>query len=150
MVNAKFKFRDISYGLQKLRDFLLGRKHTLHGRFPPMVAPRTLPPANIPRGPDTKYSDKYYFQRNAFNSVYPPIVAPVAEGPPLKKDQVRKGTPSGAMRPDAICFNFAPTPGSAWWWDGHCYYECEPESSSPPTPSQEKDSLCPPDQKIIK
>ena len=102
MSKTKNKFRDISYGLQKLRDFLLGRKHTLHGRFPPMMASRTLPPADVPRGPDTKYSDKYYFQRNAFNSVHPPVVAPVAEGPPLIKPKTKPGAPRGTMPPNAV------------------------------------------------
>ncbi|XP_047532588.1 uncharacterized protein LOC125067835 [Vanessa atalanta] len=146
MSKKKYNFRDVSYGLQKLRNFLLGRKHTLHGRFPPLLAPRTIPPAEIPRGPDFKYSDKYYFKRNAFNSVLPPVVAPVAEGPPILKDPVKK-IASTVIPPDAICFNYAPTPGPAWWWDGHCYYEnvpdpiCAPQQSSspcPPSPEQQQ------------
>ncbi|CAG4943830.1 unnamed protein product [Parnassius apollo] len=85
MAKYKLRFRDVSSGLQKLRDFLLGRKHTLHGRFPPTLAPRTIPPPDIPRGPDYKYSKQYYFKRNALDSVKPPVVAPVAEGRPLAK-----------------------------------------------------------------
>lgn len=104
MSKIKIKIRDVSYGLQKLRDFLLGRKHTLHGRFPPMIAPRTLPPPDLPRGPDTKYSDKYYYQRDAFNSVLPPVVAPVAEGPPIVKNKSSKCASRGSMPPNAVSF----------------------------------------------
>ncbi|CAK1542157.1 unnamed protein product [Leptosia nina] len=39
----------------------------------------------------------------------------------LQKDHRSKKT--GPLKPDAICFNTPPTPGPAWWWDGHCYYE---------------------------
>ncbi|XP_045450333.1 NADH dehydrogenase [ubiquinone] 1 alpha subcomplex subunit 7-like [Melitaea cinxia] len=144
---SKKKFRDVSYVLQKLRKFLLGREHTLHGRFPPLVAPRTTPPAEIPRGPDTKYSENYYYKRNAFHSVQPPVIAPIAEGPPILNDPVKK-IETKVIRPDAICFNFAPTPGPAWWWDGHCYYESVPDPPNPSSAPQENDPYCPnPDQK---
>lgn len=98
---SKKKFRDVSYVLQKLRNFLLGREHTLHGRFPPLVAPRTIPPAEIPRGPDSKYSEKYYYKRNAFHSVQPPVIAPIAEGPPILNEPVKKIEPK-VIRPDAV------------------------------------------------
>lgn len=98
---TKYKFRDVSYGLQKLRDFLLGRKHILHGRFPPNIAPRTIPTADLPRGPDTPYSQNYYYRRNAFHSVQPPVVAPIAEGPPLIQDPTQKAK-AGGVRADAV------------------------------------------------
>ncbi|XP_059061536.1 uncharacterized protein LOC131854438 [Achroia grisella] len=137
MGKPKWNFRDISLGLQILREFLLGRKHNLHGRFPPKMAPRTIPSPDIPRGPDDKYSNQYYFKRNAFNSVKPPVVAPIAEGPSMNRDPTKKAMPGG-VRPDAVCFSYLPSPGPAWWWDGHCYYECVPDPPpSPPPP-------CPP------
>lgn len=101
-MSKKFQFRDVSIGIQKLRDFLLGRKHVLHGRFPPTLAPRTLPPADLNRGClDSRYADKYYYQRSAYNSVEPPVVAPIAEGPPLSYDRTTKA-PVGGIRADAV------------------------------------------------
>ncbi|XP_045776119.1 uncharacterized protein LOC123874660 [Maniola jurtina] len=141
-MSKKFEFRDVSSGFQKLRNFLLGRKHVLHGRFPPLLSPRTLPPPDIPRGPDSKYSDMYYYQRSVYNSIQPPVVAPIAEGPPILRDPTKKAA-AGGIRADAISFNSAPTPGPAWWWDGHCYYECVPDPSSYPSPAQEPDPYCP-------
>lgn len=87
MSKPKFRFRDVSNGLRKFRDFLLGRKYTLHGRFPPELAPRSIPPADIPRSMQPKYSEQYYFKRSAINSVKPPVVAPVGECPPLTKGE---------------------------------------------------------------
>ncbi|VVC96972.1 unnamed protein product [Leptidea sinapis] len=119
----KIDYRDISDGLKKLRDFLLGRKHNLHGRFMPFISPRSIPPAEIPRCPEYKYSNQYYHKRNVFHSVHPPIVAPIAEGPPLEGDPGKK-----SLRPECLCFPCPPTPGPVWWWDGHCYYETVPDS----------------------
>lgn len=101
MSKHKWDFRDVSLGLKKLREFLLGRKHTLHGRFPPIVSSRTVPPPDIPRGPEIKYSNHYYHQRNVMNSVLPPVVAPVAEGPPLNQD-LKKKTEPGGIKPDTV------------------------------------------------
>ncbi|XP_053611528.1 uncharacterized protein LOC128675847 [Plodia interpunctella] len=136
----KFDFRDVSLGLKILRDFLLGRKHTLHCRFQPIIAPRSIPTPDIPRGPVYKYSNQYYCNRNVYDSVKPPVVAPVAQGPPLNQDPFKKTQPGG-IPPESVCFNFAPTPGDAWWWDGHCYYECvpEPQPYCPERPSPPKD-----------
>nr|XP_021205873.1 uncharacterized protein LOC101735561 isoform X2 [Bombyx mori] len=39
MSKPKWDFRDISKGLKIFRDILLGRKHNLHGRFPPLMSP---------------------------------------------------------------------------------------------------------------
>ncbi|KAJ0175110.1 hypothetical protein K1T71_009251 [Dendrolimus kikuchii] len=136
MSRHKWDFRDVSAGLQFLREFLLGRKHHLHGRFPPLIAPRTIPPPDIPRGPEYKYSKQYYYKRNALHSVLPPVVAPVAEGPPVDRDRTKKSQPGG-MKPDSVPFNCAPTPGLPWWWDGHSYYENQPDPCCPPCP-------CPP------
>ncbi|KAG6441606.1 hypothetical protein O3G_MSEX001876 [Manduca sexta] len=127
---GNWSFRDVSLGLQKLREFLLGRKHTLHGRFPTMISPRTIPTPDIPRGPDEHYSNKYYFTRHARDSVLPPVIAPVAEGPPMCRDPFKKAKPGG-VPPDSVCFNCAPTPGPTWWWDGHFYYETQPDCSPP-------------------
>lgn len=79
----KLDFKDISLGLRILREFLLGRPHelkSLHVRFPPMLAPRTIPRPDIPRGPDPKYSQFQYCTRSAQRSVKPPVIAPVGEG----------------------------------------------------------------------
>ncbi|CAG9566108.1 unnamed protein product [Danaus chrysippus] len=137
------KFRDVSYGLQKLRDFLLGRKHILHARFLPNIAPRTIPTADLPRGPDTPYSQNYYCRRNVFHSVHPPVVAPIAEGPPLIQDPTQK-VKVGGVRADALLFDFAPTPGTPWWWDGHFYYELVPDPPASPPPKASQPDPCAP------
>ncbi|CAH2982146.1 unnamed protein product [Chilo suppressalis] len=87
-MSKKWAFRDVSILLQEIRNFLLGRKHTLHPRFPLKVSPRSIPPADIPRAPEYKYSNQYYYERNAFDSVKPPVVAPVAEGGGLSRNTV--------------------------------------------------------------
>lgn len=71
-------FRDVSKGLARIREILLGRKFVNRHRFPPLISPRSIPPPDVPRGPENKYSDQYYGSRNAMNSVKPPVVAPVA------------------------------------------------------------------------
>lgn len=73
-------FRDVSIGIKKIREFLLGRKFVFHHRFLPRLSPRSIPKPDVPRGPEYKYSAQYYFKRDAMNSVRPPVVAPIAEG----------------------------------------------------------------------
>ncbi|CAH0605891.1 unnamed protein product [Chrysodeixis includens] len=130
---VKFEFRDVSTGFQKIREFLLGRKYIQHQRYQPTVAPRSIPPPDIPRGPEVKYANHYYARRNVFNSVRPPVVAPFGEGKP-------KGRPRDpcAKKPGALSFSCPPTPGPPWWFDGHCYYEYIETAAS-------NQSGCPPD-----
>lgn len=103
MSKYKWDFRDVSVGIRMLREFLLGRKHTLHGRFPPLISPRTIPPPDIPRGPDYKYSQQYYIKRHAMNSVKPPVVAPVAEGPSAQFDPTKINPHGCGLKPDTVC-----------------------------------------------
>ncbi|CAG9790925.1 unnamed protein product [Diatraea saccharalis] len=146
--NPKWEFRDVSLLLQIFRDFLLGRKHTLHPRFPLKVASRSIPQPDIPRSPDIKYSNQYYYARNAFDSVKPPVVAPIAEGPAAGGDPTVKPKVSG-VRPDSVCLPGLPIPGTPWAWDGHRYFECVPDVDRrptcpppPPPPPREDDSPC--------
>lgn len=92
-VPKQWDFRDISSGLAKMREFLLGRKYVYHNRFPPLISPRTIPPPDIPRGPEYKYSNQWYGNRNAMGSVKPPVVAPIAEG---LADASKKSSTCGA------------------------------------------------------
>lgn len=80
MPKQKFPHRDVSTVLQRIRELLLGRKHTLHLRFPKAIAPRTIPPVDLSRNLDSKYSEQYYYTRSAMDSVKPPVVAPIALG----------------------------------------------------------------------
>lgn len=105
MKKPKLEFRDISLGLQMLRSFLLGREHKLHNRFPPLIAPRTIPPPDIPRAPEYKYSKQYYSDRHAYDSVKPPVVAPVALGPPIGNDP-RKQSIEGGIKADTVSLLF--------------------------------------------
>lgn len=85
---VQWSYRDVSTLLQTFRNFLLGRKHTLHPRFPCAIAPRSIPRPDIPRNMDYKYSEQYYVNRNSKDSVYPPVVAPIAMG--AKGDTILK------------------------------------------------------------
>ncbi|XP_041980677.1 uncharacterized protein LOC121734257 [Aricia agestis] len=116
-MSDKIKFRDVYDGIQTFRNFLLGRKYTLHNRFLPFISPRSIPRPDIPKSSVVKYSDNYYAQRHVFDSVKPPVIAPVAEA--LPADQ------KCGESTEAVCFQSAPTPGRVWWWDGHSYYEDE-------------------------
>ncbi|KAL0821201.1 hypothetical protein ABMA28_005810 [Loxostege sticticalis] len=127
MSRSKWDYRDVSVLLQAIRNFLLGRKHTLHPRFPCKVSARSIPCPDIPRSPEDKYSAMYYHQRNPFQSVKPPVVAPVALG--NKKEKIK---------PESVKLPGLPTPGAPWWWDGHSYFECTSPAPEPPPPP------CPP------
>ncbi|XP_022824759.1 formin-like protein 14 [Spodoptera litura] len=144
MVNKpgfKFDFRDVSSGIQKLREFLLGRKYVQHNRFPPLIAPRSIPPPDVPRGPEqtNRYSDMYYTNRDVLGSVKPPVVAPIAEG--LRGGDGKLKIDRKKMDTRKLLFECPPTPGCTWWWDAHCYYKdicptpppCPP--FAPPSPS---------------
>ncbi|CAH2049313.1 unnamed protein product, partial [Iphiclides podalirius] len=99
------------------------------------MAPRSIPPPDIPRGVQLKYSAQYYFDRNALNSVKPPVEGPVAEGPPLTTAGKDKTSPCATKAQSKICFDRVPTPGPAWWWDGHCFYECTGNQANPKEPT---------------
>lgn len=101
MKRRGFEYRDVSLFFQMLRELLLGRPHNLHNRFPPALAPRTIPTPDIPRGPNDGYAKKYYYTRSASRSVKPPVVAPVAEGPPIKRDPTMKAE-AGGISPDSV------------------------------------------------
>lgn len=158
---VNFEFRDVSSGFQALREFLLGRKYKFHNRFAAIISPRSIPPPDIPRGPEVKYANQWYANRNALNSVKPPVVAPVAEGKP----KGAKVNPCYA-KADALAFNCPPTPGPPWWFDGHCYYEyietsaqdsCPPpgdpcqqpptKKCPPPCPEKKEEPKCTPPPK---
>ncbi|KAJ8718549.1 hypothetical protein PYW08_002786 [Mythimna loreyi] len=127
-----WEFRDVSKGLARLREFLLGRKNVNPHRFPPQLSPRSIPPPDIPRGED-KYSDHYYYNRDALNSVKPPVVAPVG---PVRIFPFMKSL----QFPSEL-----PTPGCVWWFDAHCYYKeiyQEPCGPTPTVPGPPK-STCP-------
>ncbi|CAG9768101.1 unnamed protein product [Ceutorhynchus assimilis] len=70
----KIPIHDVSPILQKLREFLLGRKHTLHTRSPELWASRSVPPPNLPDGDAHKLKDNYYFSRNIRGQVKPPEI----------------------------------------------------------------------------
>ncbi|XP_039291056.1 uncharacterized protein LOC111049972 isoform X2 [Nilaparvata lugens] len=75
MNNTKEPHRDVSWPLQKLRAFLLGRDNVSNLIFKDGVS--TYSP-NLPSLPHpSKLSDNFYFSRDAMREVVPPtIIAP--------------------------------------------------------------------------
>ncbi|KAJ8713006.1 hypothetical protein PYW08_008310 [Mythimna loreyi] len=108
MSKANVVLRDISPVMQKLRDFLLGRKHTNALRFEPLLADRTQPPPQIPDGSSHKHAQNYYYTRDGRREVAPPM--------DLTKKLLVASDDKGAPKTAA---NVRPTPGPVYQWDKH-------------------------------
>ncbi|XP_026314279.1 NADH dehydrogenase [ubiquinone] 1 alpha subcomplex subunit 7-like [Hyposmocoma kahamanoa] len=108
MSKAKVALRDISPIMQAIRNFLLGRKHTLALRFEPLVSARTQPPPQIPDGVSHKHSHNYYYTRDARREVTPPLDVTQQ----LLEASSDKGEPKKLA-------NVPRTPGKIYHWDKH-------------------------------
>lgn len=108
----KLNFRDVDAVLQYLRNFFLGRKYTHHNRFMPFISSRTTPPADVPRSPEIKLANNWYHKRSAYDSVWPPVVAPVAEGPAIAQDPKTRGSQPGGLDPNQVIFLSSNNPKS--------------------------------------
>lgn len=97
--------RDVSPVLQKVREFLLGRPHTLALRFEDVVATRSPPLPDLPDGPSHRLSANYYYTRDARREVAPPEV--IASG--------QKMIASGETSPTVP--TKCRTPGQTYQWD---------------------------------
>ncbi|CAH1121861.1 unnamed protein product [Ceutorhynchus assimilis] len=95
---------DVNPFFQKLREFLLGRKHTLALRFPEYLATRSPPPPSLPDGVTHKLSANYYYTRDGRREAVPPEV--IASG----LGQIEAGT-EASVRTKRI------TPGKPYKWD---------------------------------
>ncbi|XP_066157420.1 NADH dehydrogenase [ubiquinone] 1 alpha subcomplex subunit 7-like [Euwallacea fornicatus] len=96
------KFHDVNPFLQRVRDFLLGRKHTLALRFQDLLATRSPPLPVLPDGSSHKLSANYYFTRDGRREAQPPeVVAPSSK-------QLTTGTGSEIK---------SITPGPLYKWD---------------------------------
>ncbi|KAJ8951101.1 hypothetical protein NQ318_003799 [Aromia moschata] len=85
-----------------IRNFLLGRKHTLALRFQDLLSSRSPPPPVLPDGPHHKLAANYYYSRDARREVTPPeVVAPAPK-------QIEGGVVKSAKR---------ITPGPIHQWD---------------------------------
>ncbi|KAG5889649.1 hypothetical protein JTB14_028927 [Gonioctena quinquepunctata] len=99
----KVRINDVNPFFQSVRDFLLGRKHTLALRFQEKLASRSPPPPVLPEGPAHKLSENYYYTRDARREVSPPeVVAPL----PM---QLEAGQKANEMK--------RITPGKVHMWD---------------------------------
>lgn len=74
MSKARIDVRDVSPFLKKVRNFLLGRPHTLALRFDQDVATRNPPQPDLPEGPAHRLDNNYYFTRDVRSLVQPPEV----------------------------------------------------------------------------
>lgn len=70
----KIEYRDVAPVIQRFRDFLLGRKHTVNLRFEPQMASRSPPLPALPEGPAHRLNDNYYCKRDARREVRPPTL----------------------------------------------------------------------------
>ncbi|KAL1500741.1 hypothetical protein ABEB36_006186 [Hypothenemus hampei] len=100
----RVQFHDVNPFLQRVRDFLLGRKHTLALRFRDLLATRSPPPPVLPDGPAHKLNTNYYYSRDARREVKPPEV--VASG---TRQQIEEDSNSKVIK--------RLTPGKVWQWD---------------------------------
>lgn len=77
--------------LQRVREFLLGRKLKIALRFQDGLAERPGPEANLPEGPAHKVAFNYYYARDARREVtFPTMLADNT------KDAAAKALPSGS------------------------------------------------------
>ncbi|XP_056636020.1 NADH dehydrogenase [ubiquinone] 1 alpha subcomplex subunit 7-like [Diorhabda sublineata] len=99
----KIRMHDVNPFLQTIREFLLGRKHTLALRFQDILATRSPPPPVLPDGPAHKLHSNYYFKRDARREVSPPeVIAPKAK-------QIEAGDKTTSVK--------RITPGPVYRWD---------------------------------
>ncbi|CAG9858818.1 unnamed protein product [Phyllotreta striolata] len=97
------RIHDVNPFFQRIREFLLGRKHTLALRFQDTIAARTQPAPALPDGPAHKLAANYYFTRDARREVGPPeIVAP-------KPKEIGAGDKTESLK--------RITPGNVYHWD---------------------------------
>ncbi|KAK9878449.1 hypothetical protein WA026_022089 [Henosepilachna vigintioctopunctata] len=106
MSKARIQIRNVSPFLQRIRDLLLGRNHTLALRFDPDVATRNPPLPDLPDGPSHRLNANYYYTRDARSEVTHPYVVAYATGPKLLQ-----GNPSGDISTKNV------QPGKIWQWD---------------------------------
>ncbi|KAJ8929306.1 hypothetical protein NQ314_018014 [Rhamnusium bicolor] len=99
----KVQVHDVNPFFQAIRDFLLGRKHTLALRFPRCAGHKIPPPPVLPDGPSHKLSANYYYTRDARREVSPPeVLIPTAR-------QIDAG--------DIVKSIKKITPGKVYKWD---------------------------------
>ncbi|XP_019873299.1 NADH dehydrogenase [ubiquinone] 1 alpha subcomplex subunit 7 [Aethina tumida] len=99
----KVNIHDVNPFLQLVRNFLLGRKHTLALRFQDTIATRSPPPPVLPDGPSHRLNANYYYTRDARREVQPPeVLAP-------KPKEIEAGAEGQSIK--------RITPGNVWKWD---------------------------------
>ncbi|XP_050512776.1 NADH dehydrogenase [ubiquinone] 1 alpha subcomplex subunit 7-like [Diabrotica virgifera virgifera] len=99
----KIRIHDVNPFMQTIRNFLLGRKHTLALRFQDALASRSPPPPVLPDGPAHKLNSNYYYSRDARREVSPPEV--IAPNP----KQIESGEKGETVK--------RITPGPIYRWD---------------------------------
>ncbi|KAL3282877.1 hypothetical protein HHI36_006036 [Cryptolaemus montrouzieri] len=106
MSKARVPIKDVSPLLKIVREFLLGRPHTLALRFDPEVATRSPPLPDLPDGPSHRLSANYYYTRDARGEVQPPDVVASAYEPKL----LETGSAGAIQAKNRL-------PGKTWQWD---------------------------------
>lgn len=82
--------RDVSFVVQKIRDFFLKKKNVNALRFRDELSSRTQPPPILPDGPNHKLAANYYYTRDSRREVTPNCIIYEGCSVPKLEEQTKK------------------------------------------------------------
>lgn len=101
-------FRDSTPFIVAMRNMFFGKPNANNPlRFEPLIAPRSVPPANLPDGVTHKLHNNYYYTRDGRRDCIPPAKVFISG-----QKVIQSGTES-----DAKVEKGPPQPGFRYKWD---------------------------------